>query len=120
VSAEEVFKELEYATGISRQELESRVVVEPDAYAATADAHALAVVTEWDCFRELDFRRIYAMMNKPAFAFDGRNILPRDRMRAIGFEVHAIGKPAPEPGVQVRYVAEQVERELLETAPLAS
>jgi UDPglucose 6-dehydrogenase len=120
VSAEEVFKELEYATGISRQELETRVVVEADAYAATADAHALAVITEWDCFRTLDFRRIYATMNKPAFAFDGRNILPREAMRAIGFEVHAIGKPAPEPGVQVRYVAEEAESDPLEAAALAS
>jgi hypothetical protein len=34
-------------------------------------------------------------MHKPAFAFDGRNILPHGAMREIGFEVHAIGKPLP-------------------------
>jgi UDPglucose 6-dehydrogenase len=119
VSAEEVFKELEYATGITRQELETRVVVEADAYAATADAHAVAVITEWDCFRTLDFRRIYATMNKPAFAFDGRNILPRETLRAIGFEVHAIGKSAPEP-VQPRYVPRFVPSELPEVAAPAT
>ncbi|MNC97858.1 hypothetical protein D3C83_156520 [compost metagenome] len=32
-------------------------------------------------------------MNKPAFVFDGRNVLPHDRLRALGFHVHAIGKP---------------------------
>ena len=120
VTAEEIYTQLEYATGISRADLESRVVCETDAYAATTGAHALAVITEWDVFRHLDFRRIYATLNKPAFAFDGRNILPFDTMRSIGFEVHPIGKPAPEPGVQVRYVTAQVESDLLEAAGLGA
>ena len=116
VTDEEIFTQLEYATGLSRTDLESRVVVEPDAYAATEGAHAVAVITEWDCFRQLDFRRIYASMNKPAFAFDGRNILPHGMMRSIGFEVHAIGKPLPDPGVRVNYRAEQVVGDVLEAA----
>ena len=85
--------ELAHATGISRADLDKRVRCEPDVYRAAAGAHALAVLTEWDAFRSLDFDRIYAHMVKPAFAFDGRNILPHDAMRAIGFEVHGIGKP---------------------------
>jgi UDPglucose 6-dehydrogenase len=32
-------------------------------------------------------------MQKPAFAFDGRDVMPHAAMRQIGFEVHAIGKP---------------------------
>jgi hypothetical protein len=40
-------------------------------------------------------------------------------MRSIGFEVHAIGRPLPEPGVQVRIVAERVEAELLQAAAVA-
>ena len=40
-----------------------------------------------------DFERIHRGMNKPAFAFDGRNILPHDRLRDLGIQVHAIGKP---------------------------
>jgi UDPglucose 6-dehydrogenase len=51
------------------------------------------VLTDWDHYRCLDFDDIFRRMIKPAFAFDGRNVLPHDRMRAIGFEVHAIGKP---------------------------
>jgi len=62
-------------------------------YAACAGAHALAVLTEWDEFRTLDYARIYDGMTKPAFVFDGRNILDHDALRAIGFVVYAIGKP---------------------------
>jgi UDPglucose 6-dehydrogenase len=51
-------------------------------------------MTEWGQFRSLDFERIYDQMQKPAFVFDGRDILPHAALRAIGFEVHAIGKPS--------------------------
>ncbi len=46
-----------------------------DPYEAAADAHALVILTEWPCFKELDFKRIYKSMQKPAFIFDGRNLL---------------------------------------------
>jgi len=58
-------------------------------------AHAIAVMTEWDEFATLDFTAVYAAMSKPAFIFDGRNILPHAELRKIGFEVYAIGKPVP-------------------------
>ena len=35
-------------------------------------------------------------MSKPAFIFDGRNLLDHAKLRKIGFEVHAIGKPVEE------------------------
>jgi UDPglucose 6-dehydrogenase len=97
VEPDAIFKELHRATGLSPTELEHRVQCEPDAYRAAAGAHALAVITEWDEFAALDFELIYHKMNKPAFAFDGRNILPHAELRALGFEVHAIGKPAESP-----------------------
>jgi UDPglucose 6-dehydrogenase len=71
-----------------------RLVVASSALEAAAGAHGLTVLTEWDEFRVLDFPRIYAGMHKPAFVFDGRNILPRDELEAIGFQVFAIGKPS--------------------------
>jgi len=58
-----------------------------------AGAHALAMLTEWDEFRSLDFAAIHAGMHKPAFVFDGRNILPRADLERLGFHVFAIGKP---------------------------
>ena len=63
-----------------------------DPYAAVADAHALAVLTEWDEFRELDFERIYDAMLKPALLLDGRNILDLAALRKIGFRAEGIGK----------------------------
>lgn len=69
-----------------------RLSVVGSAYAAAEGAHAIAVVTEWDEFRTLDFARIYKAMTKPAFVFDGRNILPADRLRELGFRVYAIGR----------------------------
>ncbi len=59
---------------------------------ATAGAHAVAVLTEWDEFKNLDFSAIYQNMPKPAFLFDGRNLLDHVALREIGFIVSAIGK----------------------------
>ncbi len=61
---------------------------------AAAGAHAIAVLTEWDEFKTLDFAAIYGTMPKPACIFDGRNILPHRDLRAIGYRVFPIGKSA--------------------------
>ena len=74
-------------------ELAARVIFEPDPYAAAQGAHAVAILTEWSQYADLDYQAIYASMVKPAFIFDGRNILDHKRLYAIGFNVHAIGKP---------------------------
>lgn len=71
-----------------------RLLIAESAEEAAAGAHALAVVTEWDAFKTLDFEKIHAGMHKPAFVFDGRNILPAAALRAIGFRLFSIGKPA--------------------------
>lgn len=63
-----------------------------DAYTAAEGAHALLILTEWDEFKNLDFQAIYDSMTKPAFLFDGRNILDLDALKSIGFDVSAIGK----------------------------
>ncbi|XP_019195372.1 PREDICTED: UDP-glucose 6-dehydrogenase 1-like [Ipomoea nil] len=64
-----------------------------DAYEATKDAHAVCILTEWDEFKNLDFKRIHDNMQKPAFIFDGRNIVNAEKLREIGFIVYSIGKP---------------------------
>jgi UDPglucose 6-dehydrogenase len=73
--------------------LAARVTFELDPYAAARNAHAVAVLTEWKQYAELDFDAIYHSMVKPAFVFDGRNILPHQKLFDIGFNVYAIGKP---------------------------
>ena len=55
--------------------------------------NAVAVLTEWDEFKDLDYQKIHDGMLKPAFLFDGRNILPHAKLREIGFRLFAIGKP---------------------------
>lgn len=69
-----------------------RLTVATSAYEAAQGAHAIAVVTEWDEFKTLDFTKIYSAMPKPAFVFDGRNILDLPKLRAIGFRAYGIGK----------------------------
>jgi UDPglucose 6-dehydrogenase len=69
------------------------VLFEPDPYAAARGAHAIAVMTEWPYFAELDYPAIYQTMVHPAFVFDGRNILDHKKLYEIGFNVYAIGKP---------------------------
>jgi UDPglucose 6-dehydrogenase len=71
-----------------------RLIVAATPYAAAEGAHALAIATEWDEFKQLDYTRIYAAMAKPASIFDGRNITDLAALKAIGFRVYGIGKPA--------------------------
>lgn len=74
-------------------EAAERVTFEPDPYAAAKGAYAIALLTEWPHFAELDYEAIHKSMVKPAFIFDGRNILDHQKLFAIGFNVYAIGKP---------------------------
>jgi UDPglucose 6-dehydrogenase len=64
-----------------------------DPYSAANGCDAIAVVTEWDIYKNLDYKRIYQSMRKPAFIFDGRNILDHQELFKIGFNVFPIGKP---------------------------
>lgn len=63
-----------------------------DPYEAAAGCHAIAVMTEWDLYRTLDFEKVYHSMVKPAFIFDGRNIIEHEKCHEIGFNVFPIGK----------------------------
>jgi UDPglucose 6-dehydrogenase len=72
--------------------LEGTLEFEPDPYAAARGAHAIAVLTEWAVYRTLDYARILAGMERPAFVFDGRNVLDHQRLFELGFNVLAIGK----------------------------
>lgn len=100
VNKAQIVRDLEYAmadlSGVlspsDRKLIDENVEVFTDAYSASHDAHAIAVLTEWDEFKTLDFGKIFNSMPQPAFLFDGRNILDHHALRQIGFGVHAIGK----------------------------
>ena len=68
------------------------VMYETDPYKAAKGAHAVAVLTEWDVYKTLDYKRIFKSMVQPAFLFDGRNILEHKKLFDMGFNVFAIGK----------------------------
>ena len=74
-------------------EAAEKVVFEPDPYAAAQGAHAIAILTEWRQFVELDYGAIHEAMIQPAFIFDGRNILDHRALHDLGYNVYAIGKP---------------------------
>lgn len=98
VKREDMWLEMDYTCHINHSNtpnLDDAVTTSPDAYSACEGAHAICVTTEWDCFKTLDYEKIFQTMSKPAFIFDGRNILDHAALREIGFEVHAIGKPDP-------------------------
>ena len=70
----------------------AQVFVHTDAQDALKDSHAIAILTEWDEFKSYDWNNIYENMYKPAFVFDGRNILDSMLLKAIGFQFTGIGK----------------------------
>ncbi|MCX6557529.1 MAG: nucleotide sugar dehydrogenase [Candidatus Aminicenantes bacterium] len=70
------------------------VTYELDPYQAVENAHAIAVITEWEIFKKLNFEKVFSVMQKPAFIFDGRNILDHQRLFKIGFNVFPLGKPS--------------------------
>jgi len=71
---------------------EDQFVFAPDAASAVEGAHAIVVLTEWGEFKTYDYAEFYKKMMKPAFVFDGRNLLDPFQLESIGFEVHSLGK----------------------------
>lgn len=92
VGQQQVYADLDYLNTRGSEENVQLVQVNTDPYEACKDAHAIAILTEWDEFKGYDWERIYAGMLKPAHIFDGRNLLDTEKLRAIGFKVHPIGK----------------------------
>lgn len=71
---------------------EEQFVFAENPAAAVEGAHAIVVLTEWEEFKTYDYNAFYQRMMKPAFVFDGRNLLDPFKLETIGFEVHLLGK----------------------------
>ena len=91
VSRKKVLADLDYLEARKSEKNANGVTSFDDPYEACQNAHAIAVLTEWDVFIHYDWQRIYDGMQKPAFLFDGRNILDKSELEAIGFVYQAIG-----------------------------
>lgn len=104
VTEKQVYADLEYLQSnrigefvekgafLTSEEIRSLVTVHTDPYKALEEAHAIAVLTEWDEFKTYNWQTIYDKMLKPAFVFDGRNIIEKDTLEKIGFSLYTIGK----------------------------
>jgi UDPglucose 6-dehydrogenase len=91
VKQHQIQLDLNYLNTRTAEENSKAVQSESCPYEATKNAHAIAILTEWDEFKTLDWQKIYDQMLKPAFVFDGRNILDKNKMQAIGFHYQGIG-----------------------------
>jgi UDPglucose 6-dehydrogenase len=69
-----------------------RIFMISDPYEAAKDCHALAIMTEWQLYKKLDYEKIYNTMMHPAFIFDGRNLLDYKRLYEKGYNVYSIAK----------------------------
>ena len=59
---------------------------------ASEKASAICILTEWEEFTAIDWELIYSRMKRPAWIFDGRNILNREILKNMGFDIYQIGK----------------------------
>ncbi|WP_366184878.1 UDP-glucose 6-dehydrogenase [Flavobacterium ovatum] len=91
VQADKVQADLDYLETRSSEKNKKSLTVVTNPYEACEKAHAIAILTEWDEFVTYDWKKIYHSMQKPAFVFDGRNVLNRSEMEAIGFVYHSVG-----------------------------
>lgn len=91
VVEDQVYADLDYLETRSSEKNRKSVTVYEAAYDACKNAHAIAILTEWDEFTNYDWQKIYDNMQKPAFVFDGRNLLDEKKLKAIGFIYQSIG-----------------------------
>jgi UDPglucose 6-dehydrogenase len=98
VSAEQIKNDMQYLwsqKGYGKDLINNRlkqINVHYDPYIAMDAAHAIAVITEWDEFKGYDWKKVYSIVQKPAFIFDGRNVLDKGSLSKVGFNYKSIGK----------------------------
>jgi len=91
VREHQVYEDLAYLNTRDDAKNKELLNVVNDPYEAAKDAHAIAVLTDWDEFVTYDWQRIYDSMLKPAFIFDGRKILDKEKFEKIGFKIYSLG-----------------------------
>jgi UDPglucose 6-dehydrogenase len=92
VKEQTVFRDLDYLNTRTLEENKELVTVVNDPMDQIENAHAIAILTEWDEFKTYDWQKIYDKMLKPAFVFDGRRLLDKEKLETIGFKYYRIGQ----------------------------
>ena len=83
-----------YKTALKDSFNESQLIFSSSAFEATHGADAALILTEWDEFKHLDWKKIYNVMRKPAWIFDSRICLDRNSLIEIGFKLWTLGSPS--------------------------
>ncbi|AYN69750.1 nucleotide sugar dehydrogenase [Euzebyella marina] len=92
VSEKQIFADLDYLGTRAPEDNRRLLKVVSDPFDAVENAHAIAILTEWDEFKTYSWNDIYTKMLKPAFVFDGRRILDKENMESLGFQYYKIGQ----------------------------
>lgn len=92
VQEHQIYNDLKSLATRTEEENKALLLVVDDPYEACKGAHGLAILTEWDEFKDYDWKRIKDNMKKPAFIFDGRKLLDRKKIESLGFVYYAIGE----------------------------
>jgi UDPglucose 6-dehydrogenase len=79
------------AGAVAKRLFNGRIALCDRSYDALEGADALAIVNEWNEFREPDFAKMRSLLRAP-IVFDGRNIYTPEQMRALGFTYFSIGR----------------------------
>lgn len=89
VKSDSILSSLKLEKGSEESE---RITFCQSADEACEGTHAIALLTEWDEFKQIDFGQVFEQMTKPAYLFDGRNLLDLKKLKKIGFRAFGIGK----------------------------
>lgn len=92
VKKEQIITDLENLGTLDPEAIHKRITLVSNPYEAMKEAHAVAILTEWDEFAAYDWQKVYDNMMKPAFIFDGRGILDLKDLTKIGFQLFSLGK----------------------------
>lgn len=92
VKEQTIFRDLDYLNTRTPEENRKLITVTKEPMQDVKNAHAIAILTEWDEFKTYDWQKIYDKMLKPAFIFDGRRILDKEKIEEIGFNYYTIGQ----------------------------
>lgn len=91
VTSERIYADIDYLNTRFSEENRALLQIASDPYLVCKEAHAIAILTEWDEFKNYNWEQIYRDMLKPAFVFDGRGILNKEKLESIGFIYYKIG-----------------------------
>jgi len=91
VTESQIWLDLTDYGSIPAEPIKPHMTICKSAMEACKDAEAIVICTEWDEFKTLDWKEIYANCPRPAFVFDGRLMLDRKAIQDIGFTIVTIG-----------------------------